>query len=75
MSKIILEVKNLNVTLENHKILEDISFDVIEDETLAVIGPNGAGKTVLFRALLGLVPFEGTITWKNGIKIAQKCMS
>lgn len=65
----ILEVENLNVTLDNQKILEDISFEVEEDETLAVIGPNGAGKTVLFRALLNLIPYEGEITWRDGIKI------
>jgi ABC-type hemin transport system ATPase subunit len=27
---------------------------------LAIIGPNGAGKTVLFRALLGSIPFAGS---------------
>ncbi len=55
--------------LEQHRILEDINFEVNEGETLAVIGPNGAGKTVLFRTLLGLVPYQGKIVWKPGIKM------
>jgi zinc transport system ATP-binding protein len=57
------------VKFDNHLVLEDISFEVKEDETLAVIGPNGAGKSVLFRTLLGLIPYEGTITWKENVKI------
>ena len=38
-------------------------------EALAVIGPNGAGKTVLFRALLGLLPHTGTVSWRPGLRI------
>ena len=36
---------------------------------MAVLGPNGSGKTVLFRALLGLVPFQGEIRWREGVRI------
>lgn len=65
----ILEIKDLNVTLNNHKILSDISFNVKRDDTVAIIGPNGAGKTMLFKCLLGLIPFSGQINWAPGIKI------
>lgn len=65
----ILEVKNLRVSFDNHLVLKDISFFVKRDETLAVIGPNGAGKSVLFRALLGLIPFKGEINWASNVKI------
>lgn len=67
---IILEVKNLNVTLDGEEILRDISFEVKRGEALAVIGPNGAGKTVLFRTLLGLLPFRGEIHWAKDVQIA-----
>ena len=33
-----------------------------------MIGPNGAGKTVLFRALLGLLPYTGIVNWRSGIQ-------
>ncbi|MBI3335566.1 MAG: metal ABC transporter ATP-binding protein [Candidatus Portnoybacteria bacterium] len=69
MKDTILEVKNLGVTLDSQEILRDISFSVKEGEALAVIGPNGAGKTVLFRALLGLLPYKGEIRWKENIQI------
>ncbi|MBI3638258.1 metal ABC transporter ATP-binding protein [Candidatus Wolfebacteria bacterium] len=65
----ILSVKNLNVSFGNHKILEGVSFEISKGESLAIIGPNGAGKTILFRALLGLIPYEGEITWQRGVKI------
>jgi len=69
MKKTILHVFNLKVELNKQTILQKISFDVGEDETIAVIGPNGAGKTTLFRALMGLVPYEGAVDWTPGVKI------
>lgn len=65
----LLKVSNLKIVLEGQLILDDVSFDLQKNETLAVIGPNGAGKTTLFRALLGLVPYTGEIVWEKGVKI------
>ncbi|KKR39901.1 MAG: ABC transporter related protein [Candidatus Woesebacteria bacterium GW2011_GWB1_40_101] len=65
----LLRVTDLKVKFDHHVVLDDINFEVGKDETLAVIGPNGAGKTVLFRALLGLVPYEGKVEWAKGTKI------
>ncbi len=68
-SNTILNVDNLSIRLDHETILNGISFDVKQGEALAIIGPNGAGKTVLFRALLGLVAYRGTIEWKKGVRI------
>ena len=65
----ILEVEHLFVTLDGKQILRDISFSLNKGDALAIVGPNGAGKTVLFRALLGLVPYTGEIRWHNGTGI------
>ncbi|PIQ69344.1 MAG: ABC transporter ATP-binding protein [Candidatus Tagabacteria bacterium CG_4_10_14_0_2_um_filter_40_13] len=65
----ILSVKNLTVDFNEHAILSDVSFDVKKGEILVVIGPNGAGKTVLFKALLGLIPYRGEIKWQNNVRI------
>ncbi len=66
----VLTVTNLSVVLDHAAILSGISFELKQGEALAVIGPNGAGKTILFRALLGLVPYTGTVNWRAGAKIS-----
>jgi len=67
--KIILNVKNLCVSLGGEEILKNLSFSVYEDEVLAILGPNGGGKTTLLKALLNIVPYKGEIKWKENIKI------
>ncbi len=67
---VMVDVKNLSVIIDGNEILKDISFSLKKGEALAIIGPNGAGKTVLFRALLGLIPYQGTVTWNKGARIA-----
>lgn len=51
----ILDVSNLGLTIENHQILQDISFEVEEGEIIGIIGPNGSGKTSLFNVLSGFL--------------------
>ena len=70
MQENLLKVENLSVTLENKKILENVSFELKPGEVLAIIGPNGAGKSVLLKTLLGLLPkTSGEIIWQDGIKV------
>lgn len=66
---VLLAVANLKVKFNGRVILNNIDFNVAKNETVAIIGPNGAGKSVLFRAILGLIPYEGKVEWKEGIKI------
>jgi zinc transport system ATP-binding protein len=65
----VLQVLDLKVTLENDVVLDNVSFTVRRGEVLTILGPNGAGKTVLLRALLGVLPHEGSIAWKEGVRI------
>lgn len=64
-----LAVEGLTVRFGKRTVLEDLSFAVPQGGTLAVIGPNGAGKTVLFKALIGAVPYDGGIRWAAGARI------
>lgn len=61
-----LSVKNLTVKYGSQTILNRLSFEVEKGSITAIIGPNGSGKTTLFRALLSLIPHEGSV------KIFQK---
>jgi len=65
----ILSVQDLNVAFGDRVVIRGLSFDVRRGDNLAIIGPNGAGKTVLLKALLGLIPFEGSIHWSPASRL------
>lgn len=67
----ILEVKNLTINFgkEGEEVVSGLTFDLSVRGNLVIVGPNGAGKTVLIKALLGLVPYNGEIKWKEEIKV------
>jgi ABC-type Mn2+/Zn2+ transport system ATPase subunit len=64
-----LVVSGLGVTLQNKTILEDVSFKAKKGISLAIVGPNGGGKSTVFRALLNLVPYTGTIRWNDKVRM------
>jgi len=49
-----IEVKNLSFSYGNHRVLDDVSFEALDGELLAVLGPNGVGKSTLFYCMLAL---------------------
>lgn len=58
----ILKVSNLSVRYESGIALEQISFELITGERMAVVGPNGAGKSTLFKIVAGVIKAEtGTV--------------
>ncbi|MGE3766167.1 MAG: ABC transporter ATP-binding protein, partial [Kofleriaceae bacterium] len=64
MSKVLLEVKNLDVHYGGIHALKGVSFSVEEGQIVTLIGANGAGKTTTLRAISGLVrPSGGTVTF------------
>ena len=70
MQNTLLSVQNLSVSFDNNKVIDNLSFLIKKGEVIAIVGPNGAGKSVLFRALIGLVPYSGKIEWTSGLKIS-----
>jgi len=63
----ILGVKDLSVSFGDFNVFHSISFEIGKGEALAIVGPNGSGKSVLFRALLGLIPYSGEVSWGRNI--------
>lgn len=43
------------------QVLNDVSFAIHKDEFFGLVGESGCGKSTLAQAILGLIPFEGSI--------------
>lgn len=56
----LMSVQNLGISLRRREVFKGISFEIQEGEFVGLIGPNGAGKTSLMRAILGLLPHDGS---------------
>lgn len=50
----LLDVKNLNVSINSIPIIHDISFSLNSSETVAIIGESGSGKSITACSLLRL---------------------
>ncbi len=61
MTDVLLEVRDLHVSLGESQILHGISLDVRAGGVTALLGRNGAGKTTALRGILGLVPRTGSV--------------
>jgi branched-chain amino acid transport system ATP-binding protein len=58
-----LVVRNLSKRFGGLRAVQDLSFSVQENETVALIGPNGAGKTTSFNLITGFHrPDGGSVT-------------
>ena len=59
---VLLKLSAVNTFYGKSHILRDVSFDVRDNEIVALLGRNGAGKSTLLKTLIGIVaPATGTI--------------
>jgi branched-chain amino acid transport system ATP-binding protein len=61
----ILSISNLSISYDGIRAVDDISFDVASGEIVTLIGANGAGKSSILRAISGMVPYKGAITFSG----------
>ncbi|HEY3622250.1 MAG TPA: Fe-S cluster assembly ATPase SufC [Roseiarcus sp.] len=53
-----LEIKNLSVSIEDKRILDNLSLTVNAGEVAAIMGPNGSGKSTLAYVLAGKPAYQ-----------------
>ncbi|PSV22561.1 thiol reductant ABC exporter subunit CydD [Photobacterium leiognathi subsp. mandapamensis] len=69
--KIHISVTDLEVlSPEGQKLAGPLTFDINANEHVALVGPSGAGKTSLLNALLGFLPYRGSIK-VNGVELKE----
>ncbi|PWD49626.1 ABC transporter ATP-binding protein [Serinibacter arcticus] len=63
---VLLRVRDLEVTFSTEQgpvvAARNVSFDVLEGQTVAIVGESGSGKTTVATAVLGLLPGNGRVT-------------
>lgn len=60
-----LEVRQLVAGYGQGQVLNGVDLRVAPGEVVALLGRNGAGRSTLARALVGLVPAQGSARWKG----------
>jgi peptide/nickel transport system ATP-binding protein len=62
----LLDVKNMSLSLKRagkySPILEDLSFQVKQGETLGIVGESGCGKSMTALSLMQLLPDKARLT-------------
>ncbi|MGL9725307.1 MAG: ATP-binding cassette domain-containing protein, partial [Wolbachia sp.] len=62
MRDLIISISNLSLSFDDKTVLNNISFDILKGESLAILGGSGNGKSVLTKTIIGLLaPDSGSI--------------
>ncbi|MDH1429039.1 ABC transporter ATP-binding protein [Comamonas aquatica] len=60
-----LKINNLHAYYGKSHVLHGVDFAVQPGEIVALLGRNGSGRSTTAKAIMGLVDWEGEITWKD----------
>lgn len=66
-----IRVEHIYKSFETKPVLQDVSLEIQEGETLAIIGRSGSGKSVLMKHLIGLLKPDRGRVLVNGIDINE----
>lgn len=60
-----IELNNVTYKVGSKIILDNVNLKVDKGELFFLLGKNGSGKSTIIKALLGLIKYEGVITFFN----------
>ena len=60
-----IKMTDIGVKVGNSYIIEKVNVHVHCGKLTVIIGRNGAGKSTLIKAILGEIPHEGTIEFRD----------
>ncbi len=67
---VLINCQSLYKSFDHHKILEDLSFSVFENDKIAIVGDNGSGKSTLLNILAKIEPTDdGIISYRSGLRV------
>ena len=70
----IIEIRNINKSYGENKVLNDISLKVAKGEAVSIIGPSGSGKSTLLRSIADLETVDSGSILIEGYDITEKSM-
>ncbi|NMB44330.1 MAG: metal ABC transporter ATP-binding protein [Clostridiales bacterium] len=60
-----LQMQDIEITLGQNTIIEDINIHIHCGNLTTIIGRNGAGKSTLIKAIIGEIPYKGKMLFQD----------
>ncbi len=67
----LLSIENLTVSFDDVKVVDQLSYDIFEDEIVGLVGESGSGKTISALAAMQLLPENARVTPNSKINYNQ----
>ncbi len=67
--------RRAGLRMEEHTVVENVSFSIEAGETLGLVGESGSGKTTVARMILGLVTPSRGVVRVDGVDVARATRS
>ena len=64
-----IELVNVNKSFKNVEVLNDITFNICDNEIFGLVGQSGVGKSTLLNCLIGLESYQSGSIEIDGVKL------